>query len=168
MRDLSIILGLLIFLGLHKDLLALCDGEISVLRGGHYTTLHCFSLGVFPVKSSNIAASATTSRKLKTSFFFVPAFLLLSTMAFVVHLVPTLVSGLRIGFSFWVLRFVSYGYILPFKFTLMQSFWTWESKIFDPALEDGSWASIGLGLLLPFGLRCSLKCYLRLYWLLPL
>ncbi len=38
LRDLSIILGLLIFLGLHKDLL---DGEISVLRGGslYYTTL---------------------------------------------------------------------------------------------------------------------------------
>ena len=129
MRDLSIILGLLIFLGLHKDLLALCDGEISVLRGGHYTTLHCFSLGVFPVKSSNIAASATTSEKLKTSFFFVPAFLLLSTMAFVVHLVPTLVSGLWIGCSFWVLRFVSYGYILPFKFTPIQSLWAWDSRI---------------------------------------
>ena len=120
MRDLSIILGLLIFLGLHKDLLALCDDEISVLRGGalHYSTL--FLTGVFPVKSSNIAASATTSRKLKTSFFFVPAFLLLSTMAFVVHLVPTLVSGLWIGCSFWVLRFVSYRYILPFKFTPIQ------------------------------------------------
>ena len=129
MRDLSIILGLLIFLGLHKDLLALCDGEVSVLRGGHYTTLDCFSLAVFPVESSNIAASATTSEKLKTSFFFVPASLLLSTMAFVVHLVPTLVSELWIGCNFWVWIFVSYGYILPFKFTPIQSLWAWGSRV---------------------------------------
>ena len=67
----SIILGLLIFLGLHKDLL---DDEISVLRGGHYATLHCLSLRVFPVGSSNIAALATTSKKLETSFFCAPAF----------------------------------------------------------------------------------------------
>ena len=133
MSDLFINLGLLMvsmFVGICLiDLLTLCDGKISVLRGGHYTILHCFSLGVFPVKSSYIAASATTSEKLKTSFFFVPAFLLLSTMAFVVHLVPTLVSGLWIGCSFWVLRFVSYGYILPFKFTPIQSLWAWDSRI---------------------------------------
>ena len=54
-----------------------------------------------------------------------------------------------------MLRIVSYGYILPFKFTPIQSFWASESKIFYPALEDESLGSIGLGLLLPFGLRCS-------------
>ena len=64
-------------------------------------------------------------------------------MAFVVYLVPTLVSGLWIG-SFWVLKFVSYGYILPFKFTSILHFW--------PALEDELLDSTGLGLLLPFGL----------------
>ena len=109
-----------------------------------------------------MAASATTSRKLRTSFFFAPAFLLLSTLAFVVYLVPTLVSGLWIGCSFWVLRFVSYGYILPFKFTPIQSLWAWDSRVFYPALVDESLGFIGLDLLLPFGLRCSLECYLRL------
>ena len=107
-------------------------------EGGHYTTLHCLSLGVFPVGSSNIAASATTSRELKTSFFFAPAFLLLSTMAFVVYLVPTLVSGLWIG-SFWVLRFVSYGYILPFKLTPIQSLWAWDSRILILLLWMSPW-----------------------------
>ena len=52
---------------------------------------------------------------------------MLSTLAFVVNLVQTLVSG-----------FVSYGYILPFKFTLIQSLWALDST--------------DLGLLLPFGL----------------
>ena len=27
----------------HIDLFALCDSEISILRGGHYTTLHCWT-----------------------------------------------------------------------------------------------------------------------------
>ena len=54
-----------------------------------------------------------------------------------------------------MLNFVSYGYILPFKFTPIQSFWAWESEIFDPAHEDESLGSNGLGLLLPFGLSFS-------------
>ena len=54
-----------------------------------------------------------------------------------------------------MLRFVSCGYNLPFKFTPIQSFWAWESEISDPAHEDESLGSNGLGLLLPFGLRYS-------------
>ena len=155
MRDLSIILGLLMVsmsgipYGSTCSLPRIPYGSTCSLwwwnlcsEGGHYTTLHCLSLGVFPVKSSNIAASATTSRKLKTSFFFVPAFLLLSTMAFVVHLVPTLVSGLWIGCSFWVLRFVSYGYILPFKFTPIQSLWAWDSRVLILLLLMSPWVSL--------------------------
>ena len=54
-----------------------------------------------------------------------------------------------------MLRFVSCRYNLPFKFIPIQSFWAWESEIIYPVLEDESLGSIGLGLLLPFGLRCS-------------
>ena len=113
---------LALFLGFHMDLLALCDGEISILRGD--TTLHCIvsHWGCSLLEAATMAASATTSKMLRTSFFFAPAFLLLSTLAFVVYLAPTLVSGLLIGCSFWVLIFVSCGYILPFKFTPIQGF----------------------------------------------
>ena len=87
---------LALFLGFHMDLLALCDGEISVLRGD--TTLHYIvsHWGCSLLEAATMAASATTSRMLRTSFFFAPALLLLSTLAFVVNLVPTLVSGLRV------------------------------------------------------------------------
>ena len=54
-----------------------------------------------------------------------------------------------------MLRIVSCGYNLPFKFTPIQGFWTWEFRIFDPAHEDESLGSNGLGLLLPFGLSFS-------------
>ena len=54
-----------------------------------------------------------------------------------------------------MLRIVSCGYKLPFKFTPIQHFWAWESEISGPAHEDESLGSNGLGLLLPFGLRYS-------------
>ena len=54
-----------------------------------------------------------------------------------------------------MLRIVSCGYNLPFKFTPIQRFWAWESKISGSTHEDESLGSNGLGLLLPFGLRCS-------------
>ena len=59
-----------------------------------------------------------------------------------------------------MLRIVSCGYKLPFKFTPIQRFWAWESKISGPAHEDESLGSNGLGLsfewqMLPFGLKCS-------------
>ena len=125
MRDLSIILGLLIFLGLHKDLLALYDGEISVLRRDttlHYTVSHCGSttlLNQAPMpkglgRCRVLAGGALWSRWQQqattatlgegplsfmeawdSSFFFASALLLLTTLAFVVNLVPALDSGLE-------------------------------------------------------------------------
>ena len=146
------------------DLLALCDGEISVLRGD--TTLHYIvsHWGCSLLEAAAMAASVTTRRMLR---IHLSSLLLLFCCFLLWHLLSiqfqlwSLDQGC-IGCSFWVLRFVSYGYILPFKFTPIQSLWAWDSRVFYPALVDESLGFIGLDLLLPFGLRCSLGCYLRL------
>ena len=107
------------------DLFTLCDGEISVLRGDttlHYTVSHCGSTtllnqaphaqrarlvwsagwGCSLLEMATTVTTASTEEgplsfmeAWDSSFFFASALLLLTTLAFVVNLVPTLDSGLE-------------------------------------------------------------------------